>query len=119
MPNDVVLPISPFFSLHPPRPPLSPPTKLQIPETTEPPTAIHSSSAPHSPPTAIHSSRDHHRVEPASSSPSSPSPTPHSLKHLQVYLLEILQRLKAIDIGIEERQMLSHRHEALSVLSNG
>ncbi|XP_057723675.1 uncharacterized protein LOC130939600 [Arachis stenosperma] len=49
---------SPFFPPHPPRPPLPPPTKLQIPAAL---LIRH--------PVALLSSRNHHRVEPASSSP--------------------------------------------------
>ncbi|XP_016171360.2 uncharacterized protein LOC107613746 [Arachis ipaensis] len=57
---------SPFFPPHPPRPPLPPPTKLQIPAALlirDPASLL----IRH--PAALLSSRDHHRVEPASSSP--------------------------------------------------
>ncbi|RYR31897.1 hypothetical protein Ahy_B01g056837 [Arachis hypogaea] len=57
---------SPFFPPHPPRPPLPPPTKLQIPAVL---LIRDPASLPIRHPAALLSSRDHHRVEPASSSP--------------------------------------------------
>ncbi|XP_072084327.1 uncharacterized protein [Arachis hypogaea] len=57
---------SPFFPPHPPRPPLPPPTKLQIPAAL---LIRDPASLPIRHPAALLSSRDHHRVEPASSSP--------------------------------------------------